>query len=310
MGRRIESHSFDEDTGRAMLTRQNVITKARYTIVKCKFCGEWEKIVQYGHTSKQIQRYLCQKCGRTFLDNKAPERMQYPIEVIASAVNRYYESGSYHQIKRQLALDFGKMIDHSTIYLWVVKYTMIADKLLSNIPVEVGDVWVADETMIDLKSGGGEKIWVWDAICDTTKFLLACHLSEGRTTQDALALMEKAERQAGRFPKVIITDKLRSYLDAVERAWGSDSHHLQSGPFVQGRGSTRAVERLHGTLKDRSKIMRALANKSSARLIISGWRIHYNFFRPHMGLGGKTPAQVAGAMASFKSWADIVRYRG
>lgn len=39
---------------------------------------------------------------------------------------------------------------------------------------------------------------------------------------------------------------------------------------------------------------------------IDGWLAHYNLFRPHEGLGGKTPAEAAGIEAPFKSWKDVV----
>lgn len=52
MGRRIHDMEFDEVAGKAMLQRRNIITKMRYTTVKCKFCGDWESVVQYGRTAR------------------------------------------------------------------------------------------------------------------------------------------------------------------------------------------------------------------------------------------------------------------
>ena len=52
--------------------------------------------------------------------------------------------------------------------------------------------------------------------------------------------------------------------------------------------------------------MRALGSKESARVILDGWLCPHNFFRPHSGLGGKTPADVAGATTTFKSWKDVI----
>lgn len=167
-------------------------------------------------------------------------------------------------------------------------------------------MWTADETALKLKSGSGEKVWLFDCIDENTKFLLASHLTPNRYTRDAQMLMIKAESRADRIPKMVITDKLRGYLDAIERTWGADTKHLQASPFTLGR-STRSVERLHGTIKDRTKVMRALANRESAKLVMDGWSVHYNFFRPHSGLRDKTPAQVANVKTPYKSWADIVR---
>ena len=84
---------------------------------------------------------------------------------------------------------------------------------------------------------------------------------------------------------------------------------MQSGPFVRDRkgDSTRAIERFHGSLKDRTKVMRGMQNHETARLVTQGWLFHYNFMRPHEGLGGRrTPAQAAGLRTQFTTWTDVV----
>lgn len=306
MARRIEIGSFDDDAGRAILQRRNVITKVRYTTVKCKFCGDWESVVRYGRTAKDTQRYLCRKCGRTFLDNAAKGRMQYPIEAVASALNQFYESSSLSEIRRQLKLTYDISPDDSTIYRWIVRYSKKATRNLGNIPVKAGATWVADETMIKLKEKGGSKQWFWDAIDSKTRFLLASHLSEGRTTKDAQILMERAAKRANRVPRTVITDKLASYLDGVELTFGAETKHVRAKRLTAEPG-TQLIERFHGTLKSRTKVMRSLWRKGTAKTVMDGWLVHYNFFRPHQSLGGKTPAEAAGAEASFKNWKDVVK---
>jgi putative transposase len=53
------------------------------------------------------------------------------------------------------------------------------------------------------------------------------------------------------------------------------------------------VERLHGTIRERNKVMRGLGNNGSSETVLEGFKIYYNFIRPHMGLNGKTPAEAA-----------------
>ncbi|MFC2001723.1 integrase core domain-containing protein [Chloroflexota bacterium] len=43
----------------------------------------------------------------------------------------------------------------------------------------------------------------------------------------------------------------------------------------------------------------------SAKLFMVSWLAHYNFFRPHMSLKNRTPAQVAGIRSPLKYWKDI-----
>jgi hypothetical protein len=107
------------------------------------------------------------------------------------------------------------------------------------------------------------------------------------------------------MPKQVLTDKLAAYLDGVELAFGADTEHIRSKGFTI-QPNTNLIERFHGTLKDRTKVMRGLKNVESAIQFTEGWLVHYNFFRPHSVLGDKTPAEAAGLQSPYKNWADIV----
>lgn len=111
---------------------------------------------------------------------------------------------------------------------------------------------------------------------------------------------------AGKSPRKVIIDKLADYLDGIELAFGADTKHVQSKPFTV-ENSTNLIERFHGTLKARTKVMRGLKRVDTAKLFAEGWLVHYNFFRPHEALKNKTPAEVAGIKFPFRNWKDIVR---
>ncbi len=296
---------FSMTTGRTKLNMRNVILKSQWTAVRCKFCGEQEKVVHYGRTTKGTQRYLCQKCKRTFLDNSAAERMQYPTEVVASALNQFYESASLPKIQRQLKLTYGISPSISTIYYWIVRYSKKATKTLGSIPVKVGSTWIADETMIRLKEKEGSKQWFWDIIDDKTRFLLASHMSESRGTKDAKILMERAAERANKIPKSVTTDKLAAYLDGIELTFGADTKHIRAKKLTAEDG-TQIIERFHGTLKDRTKVLRSFMRKGTAKIFTDGWLCHYNFFRPHSAIGGKTPAEAAKTESPYKNWRDVI----
>ena len=102
------------------------------------------------------------------------------------------------------------------------------------------------------------------------------------------------------------TDKLQAYLDGIELAFGADTKHLPAKRLTAIPG-TQIIERFHGTLKARTKVMRGLKKRDTAKLIMDGWLVHYNFFRPHETLKGKTPAQKAGIRFPFKNWLDVVK---
>lgn len=302
----LMTFEVDQDVLRQVLkNRKNPIATAHWIHVHCKFCNS-QNVFRFGFDRKGKQRFVCNKCKRTFIDNKAPPRMRFPSEAIALALNMFYESASLAKIQRQLDLTYGVKPDRMTIYRWIVRYSKLASKALESVPIRTGSRWVADETVLKLKQEGGSRTWFWDCIDDKTRFLLASHLSETRGTKDAQILMERAARRAGRIPKTVITDKLAAYLDGVELAFGADTKHIPAKKLTSKDG-TQIIERFHGTLKDRTKVLRSFMSKGTVRIFTDGWLIHYNFFRPHPAVGGKTPAEAAGAKPPFKSWIDVVK---
>jgi transposase-like protein len=242
--------------------------------------------------------------------------MQTPTKVIADSLNMYYEGMSENKIRRNLIQQDSNYISTGSVYNWVNRFTELAMKEADKCTPKVGDTWIADESYVRVdksranvenpysKSRKAKWVIFWDIIDADTRFLLASHITTTRGTKDAQALMEKAAKRAGKIPKVVVTDKLKAYLDGIELAFGSDTTHKQGKPF-QLENNTNLIERFHGTLKDRTKVMRALRNKDTLQKFTDGWLIHYNFFRPHMSLEDKTPAQEAGIRFPFRNWKDV-----
>jgi transposase-like protein len=267
----------------------------------CKFCGS-EDLVRYGK-SKDKQLYRCYECGRKMTDNKALPKKKVPPEVVGTALSMYYEGLSFSTIRRQLWQIYGIEPSRGTIYEWVKLYSKKADKLASKLKVGVGRDWVVDETVLKV---GGENTWFWDIIDYDTRFFVASHLSKTRGTKDAETVMQKAQDRTEKPPQFIISDKLAAYLDGIERVFGADTWHLKSQGF-RGMINTNLIERFHGTLKDRTKVIRGMKNRDTAKIILAGFLIFYNYFKPHGALGEKTPAQVAGIRFPYKNWTDVVR---
>lgn len=267
----------------------------------CKYCGS-RHIVRYGHY-RGTQYWWCKNCKRKFVHNDALPRMKTPIIRVASALSMFYEGMSLHGIRRNLEQTYRSYPSNSTIYEWVVRFTKVAIASAKDYKPNVGDTWIADETVLKIE---GKNTWFWDIIDDKTRFLLASHISLTRTTRDARILVERARARTGQIPKVIITDKLQAYLDGIELAFGAETRHLPSKSLT-ARPGTQLIERFHGTLKARTEVMRGLKTRKSAKLITDGWLVHYNFFRPHEALGDKTPAQKAGIRFPFQNWLDVVK---
>ena len=174
----------------------DALVKAPYVPVACKYCGS-HNVIRYGTYNGQ-QRFWCKDCKRKFADNDTLPEMQTPIDQVGSAIGMFYEGQSLNSITRTLTNIYGCYPSDSTVYRWVSRFTKRAVKELEKYKPDVGSVWVADETMIDLD---GNKVWFWDIIDARTRFLIATHISRTRTTKDAQTLMKKAFRDVlEKFP--------------------------------------------------------------------------------------------------------------
>jgi transposase-like protein len=231
--------------------------------------------------------------------------MKTPARVIASALGQYYGGEPLDSIQRQIQQDYGISMSEVGIYKWIVRFSEQAVKQAKSFKPKVGNVWIADETVLKV---GGRNLWFWDIIDQDSRFLLASRLSTTRTIKDAQALMQQAYDRAGKAPKQIYTDKLNVYLDGIELVFGSDTKHIQTSPFGRKGGdeSTSIIERFHGTLKDRTNLVRGFKSLVKSKLITGAWLVHYNFFKEHTSLGDVPPAQNMGISVPFHDWRDIV----
>ncbi|MDD5039039.1 MAG: DDE-type integrase/transposase/recombinase [Dehalococcoidales bacterium] len=298
-------------------TRSNVaivdapkIKKQSEPKVACKLCHS-QNTRKYG-LYKGIQNYYCNDCHTKFIGTDALSYGRVSPSYIASALNEYYNGMSFHDIEGNIDQLTDDDISHTAIIKWVDKFTNKAIRETRDLHPKVGDTWIADETYFqtDVKVKDPKGVVFWDIIDAKTRFLLATIITTSRNKQDARRLMELAAKRAGKEPKVIVTDKLAAYIDGIELAYGSDTTHRQGGPFkykTSGK-STALIERFHNTLKERTKVMRDLRDKSTLKRFTDGWLVHYNFFRPNVAMDNKTPATMAGLNYDCQDWADVVGY--
>lgn len=204
-------------------------------------------------------------------------------------------------IQRHLQQQFNAYYSEMGIYNWIRRFSQEAVNRVKDFQPVVGDTWIADETVLKV---GGRKIWFFDVIDEKTRYLLASRLAESRTIKEAALVMNEAKRKAGKSPKRIITDKMAAYIDGIELVFGADTKHVQGKPFTD-INSTNVIERFHGTLKDRTKVVRGFKNMDTARLLTQAWLVHYNFFKEHTTLGDVPPAVKMGA-TPIKDWAEVV----
>ncbi len=261
--------------------------------MQCKYCNS-EKVVKDGKV-KGKQQYACRACGHKFIEGSDFPKMRVESRIISTALDMYYEGLSIRKVQNQLEKIFGIQIGKSAVWKWLVKYSTLVSQYVETLTPQLLGVYHVDETAIKCK---GVQKWFWEIIDEQTKFLVASHLSGSRTTEDAIALFEKSIKVAKRKPTSIYCDGLPAYVDGYNKVFYTMKKEgrpeLIRRVGIRNVHNQNAVERLHGTLKDRLKPARGLKGEEKVRTLLEGWTVHYNYVRKHQTLKGKTPAQASG----------------
>ena len=116
--------------------------------VICKYCQS-ERIRKYGKY-KDTQYYYCNDCNRKFAGLDTIPKMQYSTSKIADVLSMYYEGMSLQEIRRNLIQQHGDYISDVTALNWVRRFSKQAIEEAGKYKPQVGSVWVADETVLDI----------------------------------------------------------------------------------------------------------------------------------------------------------------
>jgi putative transposase len=269
--------------------------------MNCKYCQS-NNVVKYGKYNG-VQRYFCYDCDRKFTEIDALFKMQTPVNQIAAALSMYYEGLSQNETQRMLKQIYKNDVSDFAIYNWIERFTKDAVNVTNHYRPNVGYVWMADETVIKV---GGKKYWLLDVIDVKTRFLIASRLSPTRRVEDVQEVLKEAYVRTGRIPKVILTDHLEAYIQGVSFTFGNQSKHVQVKKYADNPNNN-IIERMQGTIKARTKIMRDLKSLHTAQLILDGFLVNYNYFRPHETLG-TTPAKKAQIAFPYEDWEALIKH--
>lgn len=82
-----------------------------------------------------IQRFLCNSCGKRFSFNIGFERMKSTPEIVCTAM-QLFNGLSYERTKQALAMR-GVKVSHVAVYKWVKKYIALIVTYLDQITPQV-----------------------------------------------------------------------------------------------------------------------------------------------------------------------------
>ena len=217
---------------------------------------------------------------------------RYPAEIISYAVWLYFRFPlSLRMVEEMLAArEIG--VSHETVRQWGLKFGEVFARRVRQRAPQRGYKWHLDEVVITI---AGRKHWLWRAV-DQQGFVLDVLVQSRRNAKAAGRLLRKLLKAQGRAPRVMITDKLKSYGAAKRTIMPGVEHR-------QHKGLNNRAENSHQPTRRRERIMKGFKSpRHVQRFLATHDQIANVFLR--QPLENATERRAARSQA-FASWADV-----
>ncbi|GAW35404.1 transposase IS66 family protein [Roseovarius sp. A-2] len=215
----------------------------------------------------------------------------YPREIIAYAVWAYHRFALSTADVEDLLAARGVIVSREAIRLWVNRFGQHFANCIRRDRPRPNDKWHMDEVVITIR---GKKHWLWRAI-DADGDVLEILVQTRRNAKAAKRFFQRLVSQFGE-PRVVITDKLRSYIKPVKALAPNADHRAHKGlnnAIEVSHRPTRKREKIFGKFKSHRQAQRFLAAHDQINLL----------FRPRRYQLNATSNRHARSDA-FSLWAD------
>lgn len=181
---------------------------------------------------------------------------RFPRDVIAYAVWTYSRFSMSLRDVEDLLAERGIVVSYETVRAWVTKFGGCYAKAIRRDRPTPPDKWHLDEVVIMIC---GTKHWLWRAV-DSNGEALDILVQSRRNKTAADRFFRKLFKQYG-LPRVVITDKLRSYGTALKTLGPGIDHRSHKGLNNRAEIShrpTRRREKIMGRFKSPRQAQRFL----------------------------------------------------
>jgi putative transposase len=173
---------------------------------------------------------------------------------------------SYLDVEELLA-ERGVEISYETVRRWVLKFGPVIARRLRRRRPQPGDRWHLDEMLVRI---AGKRMYLWRAV-DHEGEVLDMLVQRRRDSGAALRLMRKLLKKQGFAPKLLVSDKLRSYASAFRRL-------KLTCPHEQGLRKNNRAENSHQPVRRRERKMQRFKSAGSAQRFLSLHAAVHNTF--------------------------------
>ncbi|MGV0029452.1 IS6 family transposase [Phormidesmis priestleyi] len=196
-------------------------------------------------------------------------RYRFPGEIISYCVWLYYTLPlSYRDIEKMM-LYRGIEVTYETIREWCQKFgQQYANQIRRKRPY-IADKWHLDEVVVTIKK---VQYYLWRAV-DSEGNVLEVLLQRRRDTNAAKRFFRKLLKKQGFVPRVIVTDKLKSYEAAKKQVMPNVEHR-------QHEGLNNRAENSHQPTRVRERRMRRFKSPGQAQRFLSAFGPIRDHFHP------------------------------
>jgi putative transposase len=194
---------------------------------------------------------------------------RFPVEIISHGVWLYYRFCLSYRDVEELLFVRGVLVSYEAIRKWCHKFgQQYANQLRRRRP-RPGDKWHLDEVFLTIH---GERHYLWRAV-DQAGHVLDILVQRRRSKRAAKKFFRKLLKGCQYVPRVIITDKLKSY-GAAKREILPGVEHLQH------RYLNNRAENSHQPTRQRERRMQGFKSPGQAQRFLAAYGPIAQHFRP------------------------------
>jgi len=183
---------------------------------------------------------------------------RFPAEIISHAVWLYFRfTLSFRDIDELLAAR-GIFVTYETIRQWCLKFGQAFANELRRRQPRRGDKWHLDEMVITMN---GKHHYLWRAV-DQDGYTLDILVQSRRNTKAAKRFFRKLLKGLHYVPRVLVTDKLKSYAAAKKTVMPGVEHR-------QHKGLNNRAELSHQRTRQQERQMRRFKSPRQAQRFLS-----------------------------------------
>ncbi|MFI5726989.1 IS6 family transposase [Streptomyces cyaneofuscatus] len=195
---------------------------------------------------------------------------RYPAEIIAHCVWLYFRFPLSFREVEEMMLERGVIVSYETDRRWCLKFGQAYANSLRRRRPRPGDKWHLDEVFIKI---GEVRKYLWRAV-DAHGNVLDVLVQNRRDTAAARRFFRRLLTSTGQVPRVIVTDKLKSYGAAHREVMPSVEHRAH-------KGLNNRAENSHQPTRQRERAMKGFRSPGGAQRFLAA----FNGISPHFRTG-------------------------